>query len=224
MTHSVSQHLRIDVDQYDATIQRFIPRYAEMVDRATAEVAARRPGRVIDLGAGTGALAASLLGRTDTTVVELWDVDDAMLEVARVRLARFGDRARFVHGSFDDAFPAADAFMASLALHHVRELTAKAALYQRIATALRPGGVLVNADATITSDAPAQAAIWRGWADHMVANGIEERRAWQHFAEWAGEDRYFPLDQELPALRQAGLEPVVAWQAGPLAVTVSTKP
>lgn len=224
MTHSVSQHLRIDVDQYDATIQRFIPRYADMVDRATDEVAARRPERVIDLGAGTGALAARLLAKTDATVVELWDVDDTMLEVARGRLARFGDRARFVHGSFDDPFPAADAFMASLALHHVRDMAVKAALYRRIATALRPGGILVNADATVTAEAPAQAAIWRGWADHMVANGIEERRAWEHFAEWAGEDRYFPLETELPALRAAGLEPVVAWQAGPLAVTVSTKP
>jgi tRNA (cmo5U34)-methyltransferase len=220
MSHSVSTHLRIDVADYDGLIRRFIPGYDQMIDRATTIVAAGAPRLVLDLGAGTGALAEQLLARTKTAVVQLWDVDDAMLAVAKARLDRFGDRAVLVRRSFDAGFPPSDGMMASLALHHITTIEAKTGLYARAAAALRPGGVLVNADITIPTEAPRQARLYRDWADHLVANGIDERRAWQHFDEWSDEDRYFSIEQELAALAAAGLEPSVPWRLGPATVMV----
>ncbi len=224
MTHSVQQHLRLEIGAYDETIRRFLPRYDEMLDQAAAAVALVQPSRVIDLGAGTGSLAERVLDRTDTTVVELWDVDDAMLAVARTRLARFGARAVAVHRSFDEPFPAVDAIMGSLSLHHIRSLDAKAGLYGRAAAALRPGGVLVTADITIPTEAPRNAASYRFWADQLVAAGIEERRAWQHFEEWSGEDRYFSLDEEIGAMNAAGLDARCRWSFGPSTVLAGTRP
>ena len=132
MTHSVQQHLRIEIGAYDETIRRFLPHYDEMLDTAAAAIAAITPERVIDLGAGTGSLSERVLDRTRTTIVELWDVDDTMLAVARTRLARFGARAELVHRSFDEPFPPCDAIMGSLSLHHIRNLEAKT-------PTLRPG-------------------------------------------------------------------------------------
>jgi SAM-dependent methyltransferase len=123
-----------------------------MLAHAVESIAAIDPVHVIDLGAGTGALSERLLEATAATVVELWDVDDAMLTVARERLARFGQRAKFVHRSFDDPVPPTDAVAASLALHHMRDLGAKTTLYRRIAEALRAGGVVVNADVMLPAD------------------------------------------------------------------------
>ena len=55
------------------------------------------------------------------------------------------------------------------------------------------------------SEPVARAATWRGWADHMVACGIDEERAFAHFEEWAEEDAYFPLEEELAAMRAGRL-------------------
>jgi tRNA (cmo5U34)-methyltransferase len=223
MSHSVRRHLRVDIDAYDASIRRFIPAYEEMLRRAAAAVAAVRPGLVLELGAGTGALSETLLGHTEVGAVELVDVDAEMLGQARTRLEAFGSRARFSLRSFDDLLPPCDAVAASLALHHVPTLDAKGALYDRVFQALRPGGVLVNADVTLPAQEPERARAWRGWADHLVASGIEEAEAWQHFDDWSGEDTYFPLEDEVAALESVGFQARCPWRDGVSTVIVATK-
>lgn len=223
MSHSVERHLGIASGSYDETIRRFIPGYEALVGAAVDAVAAASPKLVLDLGAGTGALSERLLVIAPNVVVELWDVDDAMLGVARERVARFAGRASFVHRSFGEAFPACDGIMASLALHHVPAIDLKTELYARAYAALRRGGVLANADVTIPGDPAGRRLIYRQWADHLVASGIPEERAWQHFAEWAGEDRYFSLEEELTALRSVGFRADCPWRLGPATVTVATK-
>jgi len=224
MSHSVRRHLRVDIAEYDASIRRFIPGYEAMLAEAAGAVAAVSPALVLDLGAGTGALAAAILERAEVGVVELVDVDPEMLDQARIRLAAAGGRARFALRSFDDPFPACDAVTASLALHHIPTPEAKGALFRRAAEALRPGGIVVVADVTLPADPAGRDAGFRAWADHLVASGIEEHRAWEHFAEWAAEDTYFPLEEELRLLREAGLEARCAWREGPSTVLVGTKP
>ena len=66
--------------------------------------------------------------------------------------------------------------------------------------------------------------LYRVWADHLVANGIEEDRAWAHFDEWAREDTYLPLDDELGALRSIGFDAERVWSCGPIGVVVARKP
>lgn len=225
MSHSVSQHLRIRVEAYDRTIRQFIPGYDTMLERAAAAVVASgRVRTVVDLGAGTGGLSARILERAIDAVVELWDVDEAMLDQAKARLQGYPDRTRFVLRSFAEALPPCDAVTAALALHHLRTAEAKIACYAGIARALRPGGVFVNADATIPTDSSASRATYRAWADHLVASGIEEADAWRHFDAWALEDRYFAVEEEFAFLRQAGLEPRVDWQVGPSTVIVARRP
>jgi tRNA (cmo5U34)-methyltransferase len=224
MSHSVRRHLKVDIAEYDASIRRFIPGYETMLAEAAKAVAAVAPRLVVDLGAGTGALSAALLERDEVCTVELVDVDPEMLDQARIRLAGAGDRARFALRSFDDPFPECDAVTASLALHHLPTLDAKGALFRRAAEALRPGGVVVNADVTMPADPEGREAGFRAWADRMVASGIEERRAWEHFAEWATEDTYFSMEEELRLLRDVGLDARCVWREGPSTLLVGTKP
>jgi tRNA (cmo5U34)-methyltransferase len=219
-SHSVRRHLRVEVDAYDETIRRFIPGYETMLATVARAVAAGGPGLVLDLGAGTGALSEAILQHDAVGAIELVDVDREMLDQARARLARFGSRARFREQSFLDPLPACDAVTASLALHHIPEMDAKGALYRRIHASLRPGGVFVNADAVMPADARGREAGYAVWAAHMVSRGIPEERAWQHFAEWAEEDTYQPIEQELAAMAAAGFETGIALHEGPLAVLV----
>jgi SAM-dependent methyltransferase len=223
MSHSVRRHLRLEIDAYDETIRRFIPGYEAMVAVAADSVAAIEPDLVCDLGAGTGALAEALLERAGVGIVELLDVDAEMLSRARQRLARFGDRARYSLRSYDGPFSRCDAFAASISLHHIPTIEAKSALYARAFASLRPGGVLVNADPYMPFDSCERDRLFRYWADHLVASGIAEARAWKHFEEWAEEDTYFPLDVELDALTSIGFEVECAWTDGPMVVVVATK-
>lgn len=223
MNHSVHRHLGIEIRSYDEKIRRFIPGYETMLAVAAREITRAQPALTLDLGGGTGALAEAILSADGTGTVELIDIDREMLTQARTRLDRFADRVRFTESSFDLPLPPCDAVAASLALHHVPTMDAKRALYRRIYDALRTEGVFVNADAAMPAALPERDATWRCWIDHMVACGIEEPRARKYFAQWAEEDTYFPLEEELDAARNAGFDAECVWRHGPVAVVVGRR-
>jgi tRNA (cmo5U34)-methyltransferase len=179
---------------------------------------------VLDLGAGTGALSAAVLRGLPDASVTLVDVDTDMLDEARRRLAPFAERIGFREASFLDPLPAADAVVASLALHHVHDLDAKTELYRSINEALVPGGVFLNLDAAITEGARLNALTFDRWAARMAEHGMTDAEARGHFAAWAAEDRYFPLDEELAALRRAGFAEVECfWRRGSSAICCALK-
>ena len=221
MSHSVKRHLDVDADAYDAEIRRFIPYYDDMLATGVDLLSSLAPAaaHVLDLGGGTGALSAAVLRALPEARVTILDVDRAMLEEARRRLTPFGDRVQFREGSFLDALPAADAVVASLALHHVRDLGAKTGLYRAIHAALAPGGVFLNLDAAITEGPRLNALMFDRWAARMNDHGITDAAARDHFAAWEKEDRYLPLDDELAALRSAGFAEVECfWRRGATAI------
>lgn len=224
--HSVKRHLRVDAEGYDVQIRRFIPHYEEMIETGVEVLAALTPdnGHVLDLGGGTGALSWAVLDALPGARVTVLDVDAEMLDEARRRLAGFADRVAFLQASFLDPLPAADAVVASLALHHVHDLEAKTALYRSIHAALSAGGVLLNLDAAVSEGARLNALVFDRMAHRMGDHGINDAEARSHFAAWADEDRYFPLDVELGALREAGFDEVECfWRRGLSAVTCALR-
>jgi tRNA (cmo5U34)-methyltransferase len=226
VTHSVKRHLDVDADAYDVQIRRLIPHYDEMIATGVEVLAALAPpdAHVLDLGGGTGALSAAVLDGLPGVRVTLLDVDPDMLAEARRRLHRFADRVTFRAESFLDPLPAADAVVASLALHHVHELETKTALYARIAETLSPGGVLLNLDAAVSEGMRLNRFVFDRMAERMGDHGITDEEARRHFAAWAQEDRYFPLDAELVALRDAGFDEVeCVWRRGLSAVTCALR-
>lgn len=223
MSHSVSRHLRLALDDYDRSIRCFLPAYEEMLARAASIIAETKPETVLDLGAGTGALTLAILERCEGCQVELIDIDPQMLDRARERLAPYASRVRFTERVFQGPLPACDAVTASLALHHVPTMREKRGLYSAIHDALRPGGVFVNADVTMPAEPSAHQTDYENWAAHLMSCGIAQERAWEHFREWEEEDVYFPLEDELTALEDAGFVADCPWRCKPSTVMRGVK-
>jgi len=210
----VAAHLGIDLADYDARIRTFIPDYEEMLDAAASLV---RPTsrRLVDLGTGTGALAARCLARARRARLVGVDVDPAMASVARRRL---GPRASFVVGDFARvALPRGDTIVSSFALHHVRTRPAKRRLYARLRRALARGGQLIVVDCQPAADrrlASDQRDAWR----RNLRRSYSRVRAEGYLRAGAKEDVYVPLDAELALMGAAGLRPEVMWRKGAFAV------
>jgi len=110
---------------------------------------------VFDAGCGPGLVAEALL-KADLRVFGV-DLSQEMVERARKRCGRFGDRARFQQGSLFDPFPLGgfDASISRYVIHHVPDPVAFVA---RQAELVRGGGVVIACDHT--TDPDSQAAEW----------------------------------------------------------------
>ena len=216
MAHSVSGHLRLRVEEYDELIRRLVPAYPAMRPVQLQVLGLALPegrGRVLDLGGGTGALAGAIAERFPAAEVEIWDTDPEMLAIARERCAGFGERVRYIARSFTEPLTPCNAVAACIALHHVKDLTAKAGIYRNIHAALAPGGIFVNADTAVCATPALRDHAYALWAKSMAAHGISEQDAFAHFANWAREDYYPPLITELRLLADAGFaEPECFWR------------
>ncbi len=134
---------------YDAGRRRLIPCFDDFYGVAVSQLefpAAASP-RVLDLGAGSGLLAAAVAARFPRARLTLVDVSEAMLEVARERFAALGRPMTAITADYRSGLPGGgwDAVVSALSIHHL-DHDAKRLLFARIAAALAPGGVFVNAE------------------------------------------------------------------------------
>ena len=122
-------------------------RVADPQTRWGAEVLERLPlegdETVLDAGCGTGRVTELLLARLPRGRVVALDFSAKMLDQARVRLAPFGDRVTFVQADLGRPLPVeppVDAVLSTATFHWVMDHDA---LFQNLASVLKPGGWLV---------------------------------------------------------------------------------
>jgi trans-aconitate 2-methyltransferase len=99
--------------------------------------------RVLDAGCGSGRVTEVLLERLPRGSVVALDGSPSMIEEARRRLARFGDRVEFVVADLGKALPldgAVDAIVSTATFHWVPDHDA---LFANLAAVLRADGQLV---------------------------------------------------------------------------------
>lgn len=223
---NVARHLRIDLADYDRRIRTFIPGYEEMLSAVatTVTLAHRKEPVIVDLGIGTGALAARCLAARPKAQVYGIDADPDILEMARRRLARRRpSRLTLEHADFVRApLPRCDAIVATLALHHIRSAPAKQRFYARCFAALRRGGVLATGDCFVAESPALTRRYLAAWEAHLRKR-YSRREARGFFAAWAREDTYFPLAREWAMLAASGFQVEVLWRRPPFAVLLGRK-
>jgi SAM-dependent methyltransferase len=154
------------IERWDAQQAGYVPhreeRFTALID-AVAAAAGRDDPLVLDLGCGPGSLAARLLDRLPAATVVAVDADPVLLALGRAAVGRPG--LRFADQDLREPGWAAalgldrpaDAAVSTTALHWLAQ-GELAALYAELATALRPGGVLINGD-HLADDAPTLARL-----------------------------------------------------------------
>jgi tRNA (cmo5U34)-methyltransferase len=109
------------------------------------------PLRILDLGSGHGVLAAAMLEAFPNAQAIGLDLSDAMMEVGKERMARFGNRFRYQEGDFSPgALPPEvagpfDLVVSSLAIHHATP-EGKQRLYADLYKHLDDGGCVLILD------------------------------------------------------------------------------
>ena len=157
---------------------------------------------VLEIGCGTGELAAMLIGRG--AVVDAFDASPAMVEFVRERIAEEGLDTRLTvrHMGVDgmDSLPSShyDAVVSTLVFS---ELTADERGYalKHAARILKPGGQLVIADEVVPRKAAARILQRAVRAPMLAATYLVSRASTRPIADLAGEvaEAGFHIDKEV---------------------------
>jgi len=201
-----------------------VPRREEMMAAliAAAPFGVDHAIKILDVGAGDGALAEALLMHFDEASLTALDGSESMRRDAAARLGRFGGRARVA--AFDvaaldwwDRMFGVDLVVSSLCLHHLNDAK-KQYLYKAAAERLSPGGALLIADIVEPQHPAARTLAANRWdalaaqqadaigAPDLFRRFVDER--WNHFRFPDGADRPSALLHHLVWLRHAGFAAV----------------
>jgi ubiquinone/menaquinone biosynthesis C-methylase UbiE len=165
VSHEASTPKGLDHDPHDWHSTEYV---SDWIDRDVTRDATRRPRlvqmatlipgavdaplRILDVGGGYGAVTSAVLDTRPGAHVVLHDYSAVMLDQARERLTRYGDRVRFVQADLADANWASavggpfDAVVSAIAIHNLFDADAIRRVYADIFGVLRPGGVFFNND------------------------------------------------------------------------------
>ena len=215
--HSVERHLRVDAEGYDVQIRRFIPYYDDMIATGVELLAALAPadGHVLDLGGGTGALSSAVLGGASGRPRDRARRRPGDAWRGPTPAGGFGDRVSFREGSFLDPLPPPTPSWPRWRCTTSTTCGRRRALSRDSRRRSPRRGPLLNLDAAVTEDSRLNRLVFDRMAARMGDHGIGDAEARAPFAAWAGEDRYFPLEAEMDALREAGFDEVECfWRRG----------
>ena len=153
-------HDREWVENYAKTVNTRRPERVEMfahiVDHVRAVSSAS--STVIELAAGPGLLALSLLEGIETLQYVGVDYSPEMVRVAQEATVNYQDRCRFYcvdlrEDAWADGLPTnVDAIISNMALHDLEELKFVETVYQKSAQRLKPGGLFLNAELVVEVD------------------------------------------------------------------------
>ena len=208
---------------YDLNRSRLIPGF-EGLYRWAVDLVPNDATQILDLGAGTGLLAALIRARFPDASLHLIDLSAAMLAKARERFE--GDtRTTFEVADYSVAALQGryNAVVSALSIHHLED-DAKRALFDSIMNVLLPGGVFVNAEQVMGSTPALEERYKREWLHKVRALGATEQQISDSLFRQQ-EDRCASVEDQMAWMRSAGFSDGDCWfKDGRFATLAGTKP
>ncbi len=197
---------------YDRDRMKLIPGH-EAFYAAALELIPTDALHIVELGAGSGLFSAMLRAAFPEAHLTLIDFSENMLALAHNRLGRNSEASHITFLLADYTTeplpPNSDAIVSSLSIHHLED-ERKHALLRPIFTALRPGGLFINAD-HIAGPTPELEEIYQlRWLANIRSLGATEQQIADSLFRQQ-EDRRTPIATQLAWLREEGFTNVDCW-------------
>ena len=213
---SVKNHFEDEAQEFDRIILTLIPHYSTMIRTLVEAIPFERsePLRVIDLGCGTGTVAARVLDEFPNAQVTCLDVAENMIAIARIKLAAH-PLVNYAAADLNDFEFCGkyDAIVSSLALHHLVTVEDKQNFYRRIYGSLNSGGGFYNADVVLASNDFLQALYMNEWRRYMGNKLSIDEIEGKWIPKHKEEDRPAKLIDQLEWLKEIGFANVdVLWK------------
>src|SRR6476469_1584149 len=215
------------VKTYDADMELMHPNRSKMVQVALEVLPFPKTAalRAIDLGIGTGYFTQRFLNNFPNSKVLGIDGAQAMVELAKARLASLASRVQFVIGDFRNlqqlapGAGMADIVFSAYALHHLGRPD-KERVLREVVELLVPGGWFINADLIIADSPELESRLQElriagiveraGGSDNRFPDSASTRQFLADL-ERKEADHPFTLAEDLALLRSSGLKNVSAF-------------
>jgi tRNA (cmo5U34)-methyltransferase len=210
---------------YDAQREYIIPQMQQYYGAAVWAMETNEPKpAILDVGAGTGLLSAFLLEKFPDARLTLMDISENMLDMARKRFAtRPGTEYLICDYSCSDLRGPYDIVCSALSIHHLATED-KQQLFGRIFTALKPGGMFVNADQADGETPYFRQRYLDYWNEFLRSGPMTEAQHAEILKRRDTLDRNDKLSDQLAWLPKAGFSDVdVVYKNRTFIVTVARK-
>jgi tRNA (cmo5U34)-methyltransferase len=208
---------------YDRDRMKLIPGH-EAFYAAALELIPTDAKLIVDLGAGSGLFSAMLHAAFPQAHLHLIDFSAPMLDLARERLGA-SPLITYTLADYTTApLPTnSDAIVSALSIHHLED-DRKQAILPNIVSALKPGGVFINADHIAGPTPGLEDEYQQRWLTDIRRLGATEQQIADSLYRQQ-EDRRTPIEPQLAWLRAAGFTDVDCWyKASSFAVLTGIKP
>jgi tRNA (cmo5U34)-methyltransferase len=213
----------ITASTYDADRAKLIPCYDALYRRTTDLIPAGAKN-ILDLGAGTGLLSQFVRHWYPEAHIILADLSEPMLAKARARFAS-DPNVSFEVTDYTTAPISGtyDAVVSALSIHHIDDAS-KRSLFAKIFSALRPGGVFINAE-QVAGSTPALDELYKKlWLQQVREAGATPDQIADSLYRQQ-DDRCASVEDQLTWLREAGFSDVDCWfKDNRFAVLAGTRP
>ena len=211
--------------EYDSQREYIIPEMRQYYGAAVW--AMETPGQtpaILDVGAGTGLLGAFLLEKFPDARLTLMDISEKMLDMARQRFASRPETKYIICDySRSELGGPYDIICSALSIHHLAPED-KRRLFGRIFTALKPGGMFVNADQADGETPYFRQRYLDYWNSFLQSGPMTESQHQEILKRRLTLDRIEKLSVQLSWLKEAGFSDVdVVYRNRTFIVTVARK-
>jgi ubiquinone/menaquinone biosynthesis C-methylase UbiE len=202
--------------EYDKTRRQFIPCFdafystvIQLIPFSTGD-----SFEAMDLGAGTGLLSQFVIATFPNARITLIDIADQMLEQAKTRLQSYGNQMCFKVSDYavddiSDSLERYDLILSALSIHHLSSLE-KHRLFMKIYSALKKGGLFINADQTLGETPEINELYMNNWWSRIRSTSLTEK----DFEAAQGRmlaDKKDPLSHQLQWLKEIGFVQENCW-------------
>jgi ubiquinone/menaquinone biosynthesis C-methylase UbiE len=202
--------------EYDKTRRQFIPCFDAFYGTAIQLIpfSANDSFTAMDLGAGTGLFSQFVITTFPNARITLVDIADQMLEQAKTRLQAYGNQLRFevldyAVNNISESTESYDLILSALSIHHLTSQE-KRRLFSKIFSALKCGGLFINADQTLGETSEIEDLYMKNWWRRIKNTSLTE----QDLDGARGRilaDKKDPLARQLQWLKETGFIQTNCW-------------